>query len=75
MPLSTYYCKSSGLFYFRRKFYVSTTTGHVCGDCDCTGFSGLQDYLSLALMKLGIQHIVLQPLHLEHAAEKLGDLH
>src|SRR5690606_16138540 len=74
MSFRTNDCKTAGLLYLRSKLDVSTTAGHVGGNGDGPGFTCLRNYLCLTLMQLGVEHIVLQPLHLEHTTQKFGYL-
>jgi len=72
MPFGAYDCKSACFFNLRCQFDVGTATCHVGSYGYCAGLSRFCNYLCLTLVQLGIQHVVLQPLHLEHSAKQLG---
>src|SRR4029077_5099424 len=54
---------------------VSSTTGHVGGDRDRAWLAGFGDDRGLALVLLGVEHVVLHTALLQHAREAFGLLH
>ena len=51
---------------------VGAAAGHVGGDGDRALAAGLRDDLGLALVVLGVEHLVLDAHALQHAGELLG---
>jgi hypothetical protein len=67
--------KPPAFFYAGAEFDVGTPTGHVGGDGHFAGLAGFGHDLSLALVLLGVQHVVIDAAHLEHARQQFGNLH
>src|SRR2546426_885857 len=57
------------------EFDVGAPPGHVGGDRDGARLARLRDDLRLALVVLGVQHLVLQAAPLQHARQRLRDVH
>ena len=74
MPFRTDYRKSSRCTDLVGKLDVRTTSRHVGGNGNGALLSGMSDYLRLLGMLLGIEHLVLDTSHLEHAAEQFRSL-
>ena len=56
------------------EFDVRTTARHVGGDGHGAGLTGFSHDFSLALVELGVQHLVLDVPDVEHAREQFADL-
>ena len=56
----------------RPELDVGAAAGHVRRDRDVAALARLRDDLGLALVVLGVQHLVLDPAALEHLGELLG---
>ena len=71
MALGADDCKSTRLLHFGGELDVGTTACHVGGNGNNALASGLSHDFSLALVQLGIEHIVRNVTHGEHTAEQL----
>ena len=63
--------QTAGGTYGRRQLDIGTTTGHVGGDGHGSRLSGLGHDFGLALVQLGVQHVVFDFAQGEHTAQQL----
>ncbi len=59
-------------FVVAAEFDVGAATGHVGRDGDFAGHAGVLDDVRLALVLLGVQHLVRNAVFLEHAGQQFG---
>ena len=74
MALGADDCQTSGLLDLGGQFDVGTAAGHIRGDCNRGRLTGQSYDFSLALMVFGVEHIVGDVAHLQHAAQQLAYL-
>ena len=59
----------------RGKLDIGTTACHIGGDGNSAALAGLSHDFSFAGVLLGVEHVVLDAAHTEHAAEEFGSFH
>ena len=75
MAFRTYDRKSSESLDLGRKLDIGTTAGHVGGDSDGAGLACTCDYLSLALVLLGVEQLgIMDTCALHHSEQEFGSL-